>query len=91
MIKLTSEAKVGLFVILGMLLLVYMSLKVGGFRFGRSEGYEISVRFETAAGLDKDSSVRVAGVEVGRVKSITLDGNKAKVVLMINKDVRIGA
>jgi phospholipid/cholesterol/gamma-HCH transport system substrate-binding protein len=91
MIKLTSEAKVGLFVILGILLLVYMSLKVGGIRIGKSEGYELFVRFDSVAGLDKDSSVRVAGVEVGRVKRITLDGNKAKLTLMIKKDARIGA
>ncbi|MCP3676073.1 MAG: MCE family protein [Deltaproteobacteria bacterium] len=91
MIKLTSEAKVGLFVILGILLLVYMSLKIGGVRIGKSDGYELFVRFDSVAGLDKDSSVRVAGVEIGRVKQITLDGNKAKLTLMVKKDTRIGA
>ncbi|MFQ5328482.1 MAG: MlaD family protein [Thermodesulfobacteriota bacterium] len=89
--RLTSEAKVGLFVILGILLLVYMSLKVGGVSIGKSAGYELFVRFDSVAGLDKDSSVRVAGVEVGRVKQITLDGNKAKLTLMLTKDARIGA
>ena len=42
------------------------------------------------AGLDKDASVRVAGVEVGRVQGITLQNNKAKVVLRISADVKIG-
>lgn len=90
MAKLTPEAKVGIFVLIGIILLVYMSLRVGGIQFGREEGYEISIRFESAAGLDKDASVRVAGVEVGRVKDIALHNNKAKVILRIYPDVKIG-
>ncbi len=90
MARLSSEAKVGLFVIIGILILVFMSLRVGGIRFMRAEGYELYVRFDSAAGLDKDVSVQVAGVEVGRVRDITLEDYKAKVVLMIRKDVKIG-
>ncbi|OGQ44830.1 MAG: hypothetical protein A2W63_03820 [Deltaproteobacteria bacterium RIFCSPLOWO2_02_44_9] len=90
MAKLTPEAKVGIFVLIGIILLVYMSLRVGGIQFGRAEGYEVYIRFESAAGLDNDASVRVAGVEIGRVKGIVLQNNKAKVVLRINPDVKIG-
>src|SRR3972149_7311378 len=66
MAKLTPEAKVGIFVLIGIILLVYMSLRVGGIQFGRAEGYEVYIRFESAAGLDNDASVRVAGVKIGR-------------------------
>lgn len=90
MLKFSPEAKVGIFVLIGIILLVYMSLKVGGIQFGREEGYEIFIRFDSAAGLDKDASVRVAGVEIGRVKDILLQNNKAKVVLRIHPDVKIG-
>ena len=90
MAKLTPEAKVGIFVLIGIILLVYMSLRVGGIQFGRAEGYEVYIRFDSAAGLDNDASVRVAGVEIGRVKGIALQNNKAKVVLRINPDVKIG-
>lgn len=90
MLKLSPEAKVGIFVLIGIILLVYMSLRVGGIQFGREEGYEIFIRFDSAAGLDKDASVRVAGVEIGRVKDILLQNNKAKVVLRIHPDVKIG-
>ncbi|MBI5643480.1 MAG: MCE family protein [Deltaproteobacteria bacterium] len=89
-LKLTPEAKVGLFVLLGIILLVYMSLRLGGIKFGRAEGYTLHVYFESAAGLDKNASVRVAGVEVGRVKDIQLKDSKAHVVLEIRPDVRIG-
>ena len=89
MAKLTPEAKVGIFVLIGIILLVYMSLRVGGIQFGRAEGYEVYIRFESAAGLDNDAPVRVAGVEIGRVKGIALQNTKAKVVLRINPDVKI--
>src|SRR3990170_434641 len=59
MAKLTPEAKVGIFVLIGIILPVYMSLRVGGIQFGR-------------------------------VKGIVLQNNKAKVVLRINPDVKIG-
>src|SRR3972149_12216068 len=89
-LTLSPEAKVGLFVLIGIILLVYMSLRVGGFRLGGGEGYPLTVEFGSAAGLDPDSSVRVAGVEVGRVKEIGLEDNRAHLVLLIRPDVRIG-
>ncbi len=88
--KLTPEAKVGLFVLVGIGLLVYMSLRLGGIKFGRAEGYTLNVQFDNAAGLDKDASVRVAGVEIGRVKDITLKDSKAHLELNIQPDVRVG-
>jgi len=89
-LKLSPEAKVGLFVLLGVVLLVYMSLRLGGIRFGRAQGYTLTVEFDSAAGLDKGASVRVAGVEVGRVKEIQLKNNKAHLILQINPGVKIG-
>lgn len=86
----SPEAKVGLFVLIGIVLLVYMSLKLGGIKFGKAEGYSLFVDFNSAAGLDKGASVRVAGVEVGRVKDITLKDSKARLALQINPDVKIG-
>ncbi len=90
LLKLSAEAKVGLFVLLGIILLVYMSLRLGGIQFGRSEGYLLHVEFASAAGVDKDAAVRVAGVEVGKVKEIKLKDSRAQLVLQIQPDVRIG-
>ncbi|MBI5599729.1 MAG: MCE family protein [Deltaproteobacteria bacterium] len=90
MLRLSAEAKVGIFVFMGLLLLVYMSLRVGGMRLGREEGYLLSVRLDSAAGLDKDASVKIAGVEVGRVKDIILEGHKAKLILRVRPDVKVG-
>lgn len=90
MVNLSSEAKVGLFVLLGISLLVFMSLRLGGIQFGRAEGYTVYVSFPSAAGLDPQASVSIAGVEVGSVKNIVLEDNKAKLVLQIADGVEIG-
>jgi phospholipid/cholesterol/gamma-HCH transport system substrate-binding protein len=90
MIKLTPEAKVGIFIFAGLVLLVAMSLWLGGMKFAKERGYEVTVSFPSAGGLDRDAAVAIAGVEVGRVKEIRLEDNKAKLVLELKKGVRIG-
>lgn len=85
----SSEAKVGIFVVIGILMLTYMSMKVGGLSFKRAKGYDVNVYFDSATGLAKDVQVEIAGVEVGRVRKISLENGKALVVLRLNSDVRL--
>ncbi len=90
MVRLSPEAKVGIFVFIGIAILVFMSLKVGGMKFAREQGYELTVRLENAVGLSEEASVRIAGVKVGTIKSITLDRHKAKLILAIKPDIKVG-
>ena len=90
LLSLSPEAKVGIFVLAGIVILVYMSLRVGGIQFGGDGGYTLYVAFDSATGLDKDASVRVAGVEVGKVKEIRLINHKAHLTLSILPDAQIG-
>ncbi len=85
----SSEAKVGVFVIIGILILTYMSMKVGGVSFTRAKGYDVNVYFDSATGLAEDVQVEIAGVEVGRVRKISLEDGKALVVLRINSNVKL--
>ncbi|HUK55383.1 MAG TPA: MlaD family protein [Nitrospiria bacterium] len=87
--RLSTEARVGLVVLLGVLILTYMTFKVGGYRFGTEAGYRIFALFDTVAGLDTKSKIRVAGVEVGQVETITLLDGQAKVTLRINPDIKL--
>lgn len=89
MSKLTVEAKVGVFVVIGILLLTYMSMKVGGLSFTRAKGYDVNVYFDSATGLAEDVQVEIAGVEVGKVRRISLEKGKALVVLRINSNVKL--
>ena len=85
----SSEAKVGVFVVIGIIILTYMSMRVGGLSFKKAKGYDVNVYFDSATGLAKDVQVEIAGVEVGRVRKISLENGKALVVLRINSDVEL--
>jgi len=89
MSNLTVEAKVGVFVVIGILILTYMSMRVGGLSFKRAKGYDVNVYFDSATGLAEDVQVEIAGVEIGRVRKISLENGKALVVLRINPNVRL--
>jgi phospholipid/cholesterol/gamma-HCH transport system substrate-binding protein len=89
MFSLSSEAKVGLFVLVGLIILGYMSFKVGQQTFGMRGGYSVQVAFDNAEGLDKDAYVNVAGVEVGRVEAIELKDGKALLTLRIFSGVKL--
>ena len=89
MFSVSSEAKVGLFVLVGLIILGYMSFQVGKQTFGLKRGYTLDVVFDNAAGLDRDASVQIAGVEVGRVESISLKEGKALVRLNIGANVKL--
>ncbi|MDY6954064.1 MAG: MlaD family protein, partial [Thermodesulfobacteriota bacterium] len=90
MTKLSIEAKVGFFVVLSILALAYMSMRVGGFKYAADRGYELHGIFDSAAGLIAGVPVEIAGVEVGRVKEISLEKGKARVTLQIEPHVKIG-
>ena len=87
--SITTEAKVGLFILIGMLLLGYMTMQVGQRGVGIKKGYNVDVVFDNVAGLNKYSSVQIAGVEVGRVEDILLKDGKALVRLRITPSVTL--
>ncbi len=87
--SISPEAKVGIFVVVALIVLGYMSFRVGQKGFTLRSGYLVEVVFDNAAGLERDASVQIAGVEMGRVESIALKEGKALVTLRINKNVRL--
>jgi len=87
----TSAAKVGIFMLVILAVLGYFVLKIEDVKIGRGQGTKtITATFDSVAGLDNKSSVRVAGVRVGKVKDVRLrpDG-KAEVELEIDKEVQL--
>jgi len=87
--KFDLELAVGLFIIAGILCLGYLSVKLGKIEIIGERGYEIYGVFSNIGGLKVGSSVEIAGVNVGRVKSIVLDDFQARVVLNFPKDLPI--
>jgi phospholipid/cholesterol/gamma-HCH transport system substrate-binding protein len=85
-----SEFKVGLFVLAALLVLAYMSLKVGQFSLGVwGEGVKILASFQSASGLAQNGRVEIAGVEVGRIKEIRLRGEQAQVEMTIQPAINL--
>ena len=89
MAKLSAEAKVGLLVIVGAMILLYMTFAVGKYQFGQKKGYVLIAVFDSVAGLDTKSNVRMAGVKIGTVESVGLEDSHARVVMRIYPEVRI--
>jgi phospholipid/cholesterol/gamma-HCH transport system substrate-binding protein len=80
---------VGLFLVLGILALGYLSIKLGRVTFLGGGGYPVMVEFPSVGGLKAGSSVEIAGVEIGRVESIGLADYQARVVLRVNRDIQL--
>lgn len=87
--KMGTETKVGIFVLLGIIVLAFMTVTVGKLQLGKEAGYRVYGLFDSAAGVDRNSPVRIAGVHVGTVERVFLEGGKAKVALRIPPDVRL--
>ena len=65
------ELKVGIFVFIGLAILVWFVLLIGSFKLLRV-GYDIKVTFGFANGIKIGAPVRIAGVDKGEVKEIKL-------------------
>lgn len=83
------ELTVGLFLIAGIICLGYLSIKLGRMEILGGEGYDIYGLFSDTGGLKRGSSVTIAGVEVGRIKNISLEDYQARVVMNISKNVKV--
>ncbi len=83
----SSEIWVGIFVVIGIILLVLMTMKIERFQIGKEAGYLLNIYFDSATGLDKSSPVRVAGVRVGNVEKIALEQGKARVTFRLLPEV----
>lgn len=82
-----QETKLGLFVLIGVCALVVSIILLGDFQFQRR--YYLDVIFNDIAGLPTRAKVKIAGVEVGVVDDIILEGNKAKVRIGLHPKVKV--
>jgi phospholipid/cholesterol/gamma-HCH transport system substrate-binding protein len=80
---------VGLFLVLGILALGYLSVKLGRVSLFGSSGYTVTVDFPSVGGLKAGSAVEIAGVEIGRVESIGLSDYQARATLRVQRDVKL--
>ncbi len=67
------ELAVGVFFLIGIICLAYLSIKLGKMEVIGHRGYEVYAKFSSVGGLKEGASVEIGGVEIGRVKDIKLD------------------
>jgi phospholipid/cholesterol/gamma-HCH transport system substrate-binding protein len=80
---------VGLFLMIGIASLAYLSISIARNDFLTPRGHEVHAFFNNGNGLRNGSPVLIAGVEVGRVKSISLHDFEAKVVFTVHPDIAL--
>ena len=84
------EIGVGIFVVIGIVCIGYLTIRLGKMEWFGDNYYNLYAKFQSVSGLKAGTHVEIAGVAVGRVDSVTLDRETqiALVVLKIQKDVK---
>lgn len=85
------ETAIGVFVLVGLFCVGYMTVKLGKVSLFGDTSYPLVARFTSVSGLRVGSSVAMFGIEIGRVERLTMDQDKqmAMVELQIQKGVKI--
>ena len=84
------ELIVGVFVLVGIAALTYLAVKLGKLEvLGGGNNLEIHAEFDSVTGLKTGATVEIAGVQVGQVKRISLNSDRATVVLSIQRGVKL--
>ena len=84
-----TEITVGVFMVIGVIALVYLSVSLGKIDFFGTKFYTASAMFDSITGLKKGSTVEIAGVQVGKVKEIALEEDMARVDMSISMEVKL--
>jgi phospholipid/cholesterol/gamma-HCH transport system substrate-binding protein len=85
------ELGVGIFVLLGIICVGYLTLRLGEVEVLRDDYYFLNARFTSVTGLKVGAQVEIAGVQVGQVDSISLDFKEhvALVRLKLKQNVQL--
>lgn len=71
--KSSVEIAVGLFVVIGIVCVGYLTIRLGKMELIGGNYYSLKASFHSVSGLKTGAQVEIAGVEVGQVDSISLD------------------
>lgn len=89
--KYSSETVVGIFVIIGLLCVGYLTIRLGNVSLFGGDSYTLYARFNSVSGLRVGNPVEMFGIDVGRVAGFKMDQEDqvAMVELKINKGIKI--
>src|SRR5438309_1087948 len=87
--RFSSEAKVGIFVVITVIGLIWLSIRINRHGFSLKESKTIYVNMDQASGVLKRTSVEYAGIRVGYIEAIDLVGGKARLTVKIDPRVPV--
>ena len=84
-----NEIKVGLFVLIALASILFLTFEIKSFDNLKKNGYPIYAVINDASGLSHKSRVKLRGVKIGIIDSMELEPNGVRLKLLINKKVKI--
>ncbi len=89
--RINIETIVGIFLILGMVSLAYLSVQLGGVSLFGTDQYKVTARFSNISGLTDNATVQIAGVIVGKVTGVNIDAEEYEAVvdMLIDPEIKL--
>ena len=89
--KYSKETVVGIFVVIGLFCIGYMTVKLGKVGFFGDNTYSLYAKFNTVTGLREGNPVNMLGLQIGQVQKFTMDQENlvVQVEFKINKGIEI--
>ena len=87
--KSSVETSVGIFMFIGIVCIVYLTINLGQISLLGTNHYELSARFQSVSGLKTGASIEMAGVQIGQIDAINLNQERqiAEVRLKIRNHI----
>ena len=89
--KYSHETVVGIFVVLGLVVVGYMTVKLGNVSFLGNDTYSLYAEFNSVSGLRMGNPIEIFGMEVGQIGGFRMDQQNQFVVveLRLNNGVEV--
>jgi phospholipid/cholesterol/gamma-HCH transport system substrate-binding protein len=89
--KYSMETAVGLFMTIGLALIIYMAINLGNVSFFGDKNYPLYARFNNIGGLHVDNGVDMLGMQIGRITGLQINQERLQAVveMSIRKDIKI--
>ena len=89
--KYANETIAGIFVLIGLLCVAYMTVKLGNISLFGGDSYFLKARFTSVSGLRIGNPIEMLGMEIGQVTGFRMDqeDQMAEVALKIKNGIKI--
>jgi phospholipid/cholesterol/gamma-HCH transport system substrate-binding protein len=89
--KYHHETVAGLFVLVGLICVGYLTVKLGNVHLWGSDSYPLYARFNSVSGLRIGNSIEMLGLEIGEIAGFSMDQEKSVVVaeLRVKKPIKV--